>query len=134
MHLTNGLHLQTFHNLQNTIQMNTLLHRASTITGYTIEEITGRCRDRQLVMVRHCLIWTLRQYRRMPLNAIGRIFDRDHTSVMHACQKVRDYIECQDEMYLPIHNAIVQGIYSPIRSGKPCAQCTYEISKQLIEI
>ena len=110
--------------------MNALLNRASIITGYTIEDITSHCRERHLTMVRHCLMWTLRNKNRVSLKVIGKMFGRDHTTILHACEKVEGYLKYNDDMYMPIHESIVDKFYTPINSGKPCAQCTYEISKQ----
>lgn len=92
--------------------MQQIITKAATITGYTEQEITGRARQKHLVMVRHCLIWYMRNKMRMTFESIGRAMGgRDHTSIIHACTNVNNYIQTGDEMYLPIHHAILSQVH-----------------------
>ena len=85
-----------------------IITKAALVTGYTEEEIKGKSRERHLVMVRHCLMWYLRTKERMTLKHIARIFNKnDHSTVIHGCTMVDNYLQTQDEMYLPIHHAIL---------------------------
>lgn len=86
-----------------------IIQRAATISGYGIEEITGKRRQRELTMVRHCAIWLMKRNTGLTQAEIGRYFNMDHTSIIHACKKVEDYLQTKDELYLPIHEAIVNG-------------------------
>ena len=87
-----------------------IIQTAANRTGIAIEQITGSTRKREVVMVRHCLMWVMRNKLRMTLSNIGRLFDRDHTSVIHGIACVNNYLYTDDELYMPTHNKIVIGV------------------------
>lgn len=55
---------------------------------WTLEEILGRGRDFELCHHRQQLMHTVRTQTRLSLTQIGRLFDRDHTTVIHALRQV----------------------------------------------
>ena len=56
--------------------------------GITWEEIKGVRRERRLIEPRHrCMAAIYEQRQDFSLPAIGRIFERDHTTVLHAIRK-----------------------------------------------
>ena len=58
--------------------------------GYTLNDILGVRRNKQLVTVRHMCIRAVADAKpEMSLPAIGRIFQRDHSSIIHALSKTR---------------------------------------------
>ena len=89
-----------------------IITTAATRTGIPIVELIGKTRRRDIVMARHCVMWIMRKKQHMTLSMIGKVFDRDHTSVIHGITKVNDYLDTHDEVYLPIHNKIVDGTRS----------------------
>lgn len=48
----------------------------------------GPSRKRVITVIRQRIMWELRQQRCMSLQAIARIFSRDHTTVIHALRKI----------------------------------------------
>jgi chromosomal replication initiator protein len=67
--------------------------------GVSVEEITGKCRSREFALPRHIAMYLLRQEINISLPQIGQQFGgRDHTTVMHACDKVADLIERDDRV------------------------------------
>lgn len=60
--------------------------------------IKGKRRTKDLVTARHVAMYFLREELKMPLEEIGRWFsNRDHTSVIHAIQKIED-LTADDEL------------------------------------
>jgi hypothetical protein len=58
--------------------------------GLTIADIIGPVRSRPIVAARHeaiALVWT--HCRAISLPAVGRMFNRDHTSILHCLRKLR---------------------------------------------
>jgi chromosomal replication initiation ATPase DnaA len=56
--------------------------------GVDLHEVKGRCRGREISAARHAIIAAVYVQRPdMSLNQIGRYFNRDHTSVLHAVQQ-----------------------------------------------
>jgi chromosomal replication initiator protein len=60
------------------------------------ERIRGVRRDKNLVHVRYLCIYFLRKYTGMTLVSIAKIFRRDHTSIVHALQTVKNRMECEE--------------------------------------
>jgi len=106
-----------------------LIQRASTATDIPVPAITGSGRKREIVMVRHFLMWHMRRNLRMTLGSVGEVFDRDHTTVIHAITMVHNYIQTDDELYMPIHEMLNRKLFQPIRRGGYCNECRMEISR-----
>jgi chromosomal replication initiator protein len=51
------------------------------------DELFGRSRRRKIARARQFAMWAARQHG-MSFSEIGSFFDRDHTTVMHACRAV----------------------------------------------
>jgi chromosomal replication initiator protein len=57
--------------------------------GVELAELRGRARNQKIVTPRHLAMYLLREDARLSLPQIGALLGgRDHTSVMHACEKV----------------------------------------------
>jgi hypothetical protein len=52
------------------------------------EDVVGRSRHRPVVYARHCAVWVVRRRTDFSYPAIGRFFDRDHTTMISACRAV----------------------------------------------
>jgi hypothetical protein len=61
-----------------------------------VEDLTGQGRQSHLIAARHVAMWFLKQNTPFSFCHIGSIFNRDHSTVMHAERKVKDYIEAGD--------------------------------------
>ena len=57
--------------------------------GVTVEELLGRVRTQRLVDARRSAIWALHQRGTMSLNQIGKLLNKDHTTILHAIRKRR---------------------------------------------
>jgi chromosomal replication initiator protein len=63
--------------------------------GYTLEDILGKSKLKALVAVRRkCIVW-LRE-KGYSTTEIGRIMNRDHTTIVHALQKVAAATEMEE--------------------------------------
>lgn len=60
---------------------------AAEFYGIGVDEVLGRGRDPRTVEARHAAMWLLRA-RGLTFTAIARIFDRDHSTVLYACEKI----------------------------------------------
>lgn len=67
--------------------------------GVSIDQIIGHSRAREITTPRHIAMYLLRQEANVSLPQIGQQFGgRDHTTVMHACDKISDLIERDDRL------------------------------------
>ena len=61
--------------------------------GFSPEELTGKRRSREIAMPRQIAMYICREMTGMSTTAIGRAFGgRDHTTVMHGCDKIAESI------------------------------------------
>jgi chromosomal replication initiator protein len=56
--------------------------------GYTVEDLRSKAKSSDLVEVRHFAMQRVRSETGLSYPEIGRLFNRDHTSVIHACKKI----------------------------------------------
>ncbi len=63
--------------------------------GYTLEDILGKSKLKELVAVRRKCIVCLRG-KGYSTTEIGRIMNRDHTTIVHALQKVAAAAEMEE--------------------------------------
>ena len=68
---------------------------------YSVEEssLYAKTRKREIVRPRQIIMYILREDFHLSYPAIGNVFDgKDHTTVIHACEKIRNDIEGNDEL------------------------------------
>ena len=56
--------------------------------GLTVLDLVSARRQRGLVRVRHLAMWRIKNETKLSLPQIGRLFERDHTSILHAVRKI----------------------------------------------
>lgn len=69
-----------------------VISAVSDITEISLDEMTSRDRHRDTTEARHIAMYILRMKKNLPLKKIGNIFNRDHTSVIHAVRLAGDLI------------------------------------------
>lgn len=85
------------------------------VIGYfdlSLDDILGKSREQKLAFPRQILMYLLREELKISFPSIGKeIGGRDHTTVMHACDKIRRELE-NDEKTKKDVESIKQNIYS----------------------
>jgi chromosomal replication initiator protein len=56
--------------------------------GITREQLKGKRRTNSVALPRQVAMYLMRRMTTLSLSEIGRFFDRDHTTVIHACDKI----------------------------------------------
>lgn len=59
----------------------------------SIEDLKSPNRLSELVFPRHLAMYLIRRQNKLTCAAIGRIFNRDHTSVLHATTMIENYLK-----------------------------------------
>jgi chromosomal replication initiator protein len=68
--------------------------------GFTVEDLCGSSRSRQLVIARQIAMYLCRELTELSLPKIGQAFgNRDHTTVMHADRKIRELMRERRAIY-----------------------------------
>lgn len=75
-----------------------LLSVISFVSGQPENEILGTSRARGLVLCRHVYYHIAREKMGLKLAQIGSFFNRDHTTIIHGLNKVKDMISINDEI------------------------------------
>ncbi|MBN1285772.1 MAG: chromosomal replication initiator protein DnaA [Anaerolineae bacterium] len=83
--------------------------------GIDVERLTGRSRTRSVALPRQIAMFIARQETEASLPQIGQVLGgRDHTTVMHGCDKIATLVE-QDELLrrqiVSIKEQLYQGLY-----------------------
>jgi chromosomal replication initiator protein len=95
------------------ITPNDILEATSATFGFTVEELCGPNRRRPLVTARQVSMYVFRELTDFSYPAIGRVFGgRDHSTVMHAVEKVATLMKERHQIYNQVTDLIVR-----IKSG-----------------
>ena len=70
-----------------------VLINACKICDITMDELKGKARNRHLIVARHICFYILRNDFALSLVEIGRIFNRHHSSIIHAIKNMDFIIE-----------------------------------------
>jgi chromosomal replication initiator protein len=82
------------------VTIDLILSTVAEITGVSVTEITGDKRSRPVVESRHLVMYLARELTDASLPKIGdRIGGRDHTTVLHAVEKIAKLMREDREMY-----------------------------------
>lgn len=96
----------------------TLLHRilgiAAATYGVRIASLTGPQRHKPLVYQRFALLFELRNRLRLSYPMLGRIFGKDHTTIMHAVRVVAEWDDGMCAVFLhPLQRALTLAEVTP---------------------
>lgn len=69
---------------------------------HNIPEITSKSRVQDVVAIRMVAMWALRRNTPITLKSLGKLFNRDHTTVIHACQTVDRLIYACDDKIMAV--------------------------------
>jgi hypothetical protein len=72
-----------------------ILHECAKDHGVTVEDLIGWGRTTRLVNARRDAIWRLHQRGTMSLKQIGRLLNKDHTTILHAIRKYTKHLAQQ---------------------------------------
>jgi chromosomal replication initiator protein len=70
------------------IEPESIVHIVDAHYGITREQLKGKRRTNSVALPRQIAMFLMRRMTTLSLSEIGRFFDRDHTTVIHACDKI----------------------------------------------
>ena len=74
--------------------------------GVTVHEILAKRRNPKVILPRHVAMYVTKHVSLQSFPEIGRRFQRDHTTVLHAVQKIERMIESDFDLKQTIENLI----------------------------
>lgn len=63
-----------------------------------LDDIKGKCRKRELVFPRQVIMYFLTEYTDQTYLVIGKLFNRDHTTVIHSKDAIKDLMTFDDKV------------------------------------
>ncbi|HTV12004.1 MAG TPA: chromosomal replication initiator protein DnaA [Acidimicrobiales bacterium] len=77
-----------------------ILEQTAKMFGFTVEELIGASRRRPLVVARQIAVYLFRELTDYSYPAIGAVMgDRDHTTIMHAYNKIAEQMSQRSRIY-----------------------------------
>ncbi len=77
-----------------------LLEHVSSFYSVSVPDILGDSRVREILLPRHIAMYLGKKYLRMSFVRLGETFNhRDHTTVMHACEKIEKKLEEDGQLF-----------------------------------
>ncbi len=70
------------------IEPESIVHLVAQHYGITRDQLKGKRRTNSVALPRQIAMYLMRRQTTLSLSEIGRFFDRDHTTVIHACDKI----------------------------------------------
>lgn len=80
-----------------------ILEMVSKSLNVSIPNILGYSRTREKVIARHIAMYLIYERTSLGYKPVGKIFGRDHTTVMHACTGVRNDLTLKYETDIVTH-------------------------------
>jgi chromosomal replication initiator protein len=102
------------------VRFRTAVQAVSNVTGIKRRHILGQRRFRRYIDARHMAMQLVRQSTKLNLTSIGRLFERDHSTVIHASNSVKSLIDISDN-YRDEFNQIVSEYDRLIKELQPDA-------------
>ena len=66
--------------------------------GISVEELTGKSQMREMVQPRQVAMYLCRNLLEMPFQAIGRLFNRDHSTVMSSVKQIAEAVAAKTQL------------------------------------
>lgn len=75
-----------------------IIKAVSAYYSVSVEDIKSQKRKREIALPRQVAMYLTREMTPLSLPAIGDVFGRDHTTVMHSCDKIAEMVRTSPEM------------------------------------
>lgn len=95
-----------FHTTSKEMDFDKVLSMVLCQTNKTKEDIIDKGRTQEITSLRMVAMWLLRRNTPASLKDIGNMFNRDHTTVIHACFAIDNLIKVKDPRVMGIMNKI----------------------------
>ena len=88
-----------------------IIEETARFYNITAEDIKGRLKTKNITLPRQISMYIIRTRANLSLNDIGDIFGRDHSTILHAINKIEEDIKNDGEFAKTIKD-IISNIYS----------------------
>ncbi len=88
------------------INPHTILEQAAALFDTSVEALKGPSRNRDLVTARHVAIYVIRELTGLSSSSIGTLLARDHTTVLHAHNKISQQMATDEKLSRLVHSLL----------------------------
>lgn len=88
------------------VTVDKILDKTSKHYGVTTEQLKSKKRTGDISLARHVAVYIIRQLTDMSLPAIGKVFQRDHTTIMNSLDAVESKIKANPSFEIEINDLI----------------------------
>lgn len=79
-------------NFNKELSVEDIFAKVESVTGASFMAISGRSRTREFVVPRQLSIWFLKNHTSLTLCSIGRLVNRDHSTVLYSLEQAENLI------------------------------------------
>ena len=83
-----------------------LLKRIATETNVSVKEMKSKFRYKEFSEARYIAMYILHKKYNLTSTRVGKLFDRDHATVLTACKKLEGFMEFDKEFKQKVNNLI----------------------------
>ncbi len=91
-----------------------ILELAADYFGIKVDDLTGRSRAAKVALQRQIVMYLIREETGASLPRIGDLLGRDHTTVMHGCERIAQELGTNPELHRQV-NELRSRLHEPIR-------------------
>ena len=84
------------------LQSNSIITVVCKYFDLELIDIKSKCRNRNFVIPRQISMYFIRKYTPLTLFATGKLFNRDHTTVLHSISTVNGFLSIKDTGFMKI--------------------------------
>lgn len=108
-----------------TTRVSDLITIASRITGLTPSQIVGPQRHKPITRVRQAVAYVAAEQGKHSISQIGRMMNRDHTTIIHARRMVPEFMKRDADLRLLVERLFIEAErHDPYALPVPIVNCT----------
>ena len=94
-------------------KINSLINYVCNVKDLSFEDITSKKRHRHLAETRQKLFYIMHRVFNIPCTDVGKIFNRDHSTVLYGCKLIGGFIEIDPAFEKEMSDIINKFRYKP---------------------
>jgi len=116
------------------VSLSSLIPAVTAVFKVNRDELLSRRRQRYLVTPRHVLFALAYKYTVYTLPRLGYMFDRDHTTILHAVDKIRVQRKENPELDILMDEVYMLALENEIKRDEKMEEYREEVSKMIENI
>ena len=81
-------YLSDLNSKQLDLEIQKIIENTSSAYGISIDDVLGDRRQKETILPRHIIMYKLRKELELSFSRIGKVFSKDHTTIIHAYNKI----------------------------------------------